>query len=66
MHDFTLAEQDWIGLMIFKNFVSGLDWIQFYLIRTVLGLINFTVRSSLLEGCHICEFIARLRKSGEF
>jgi len=31
MHDFTLADQDWIGLVIFKNFAdqvwigSGLD-----------------------------------------
>jgi len=22
MHDFTLADQDWIGLMIFKNFAD--------------------------------------------
>jgi len=27
---------------------SGLDWIQFYRIRTALGLKNFTVHSSLL------------------
>jgi len=37
IHDFTLADQDWIGPMIFKNFAdqgwigfnfigSGLDW----------------------------------------
>ena len=33
----------------FKKFCrSGLDWIQFYRIRTGLGLKNFTVRSSLL------------------
>jgi len=44
-NDFTMADQDWIGLMIFKNFAnqdwigfnfigSGLDRIQFYRIRT--------------------------------
>jgi len=22
MHDFTLADQDWIGLVIFKNFAD--------------------------------------------
>jgi len=26
MNDFTLADQDWIGMMIFKNFVDQ-DWI---------------------------------------
>jgi len=30
---------------------TGLDWIQFYRIRTGLGLKNFTVRSSLLDPC---------------
>ena len=46
IHDFTWADQDWIGLMIFKT--SGLDRIQFCRIRTGLGLKNFTVRSSLV------------------
>ena len=27
IHDFTLADQDWIGLMIFKNFPEQ-DWIR--------------------------------------
>jgi len=36
-----LADQDWIGLMIFKNFADQ-DWI---------GLKNFTVRSSLVGKC---------------
>jgi len=31
MNDFTLADQeDWIGLVIFKNLQTGLDRIQFY------------------------------------
>jgi len=47
IHDFTLADQDWIGLMIFKNFVD-MDWIGFCFIRS--GLKNFTVRSSLGSG----------------
>jgi len=28
IHDFTLVDQDWIGLMIFKNFAYQ-DWIRF-------------------------------------
>jgi len=28
MHDFTLADQDWIGLVNFKNFADQ-DWIGF-------------------------------------
>jgi len=28
IHGFTLADQDWIGLMIFKNFLDQ-DWIGF-------------------------------------
>jgi len=40
--DFTWADQDWIGLMIFKNF-AGQDWIQFLRIRIGLGLKNFTI-----------------------
>jgi len=41
-------DQDWIRLIIFKNFADQ-DWIGFnYLqIRFALGLKNFTVRSSL-------------------
>jgi len=41
MHDFTLADQDWIGLVIFKNFADQ-DWIGFNFIRTGLGLKNFS------------------------
>jgi len=33
-----------------KFYISGLDRIQFYRIRTGLGLKIFTVRSSLLNG----------------
>jgi len=29
LHDFTLADHDWIGLAIFKNFADQ-DWIQFF------------------------------------
>jgi len=35
MNDFTLADQDWIGLMIFKNFVNQ-DWIGFNFIGSGL------------------------------
>jgi len=28
MNDFTLVDQDWIGLMIFKNFADQV-WIRF-------------------------------------
>jgi len=44
----NFADQDWIEF----NFIgSGLDRIQFYRIRTGLGLKNFAVRSSLVCGC---------------
>ena len=33
-----------------KILLTGLDWIQFYWIRTELGLKNFIVRSSLLDS----------------
>ena len=48
MHDFTLADQDWIGLMIFKNLAEQ-DWIgfNFLQIRIGLRLKNLSVRSSL-------------------
>jgi len=32
IHDFTLADQYWIGLMIFKNFADQ-DWVGFNFIR---------------------------------
>jgi len=57
IHGFIWADQDWVGLMIFKSFSgSGLDRIQFLRNRIGLGLKNFTVRSSLLlatspQGC---------------
>jgi len=35
MHDFTLAGQDWIGLIIFKNYVDQ-DWIGFNIIGSGL------------------------------
>jgi len=47
-----LADQDWIGLMIYKNLRTGLDRIQFDQIRTGLELKHFTVCSSLLRGYH--------------
>jgi len=55
---FAWANQDWIGLTIFKNFADQeLDQIQFYRVRTGLGLKNFTVRSSLLYiGLWILKF----------
>jgi len=35
MHDFTLAVQDWIGLIIFKRFVDQ-DWIGYNFIESRL------------------------------
>jgi len=35
IYAFTLADQDWIGLMIFKNFADQ-DWIGFNFIQTGL------------------------------
>jgi len=35
IYDFTLADQDWIGLTNFKNF-SDQDWIGFYFIGSGL------------------------------
>jgi len=48
MRDFTLADQDWIRLMIFKNFADQ-DWFGFNFIGS-LGLKNFTVRSCLVHN----------------
>jgi len=47
-----LADQDWIGPIIFKNFADQ-DWIGFNFIgySTGLGMKNFTVCSSL-SGTH--------------
>jgi len=36
---------------------SGLDWIEFYRIRTGLGLRNFTVRSSLTPNNQLYQRI---------
>jgi len=35
MHDLTLADQDWIGLIIFKHFADQ-DWIGFNFIGSGL------------------------------
>jgi len=35
MHDFAWADQEWIGLVIFKNF-GDQDWIRFNLIGSGL------------------------------
>jgi len=35
MHDFTLADQDWIGLITFKNFADQ-EWIGFNFIGSGL------------------------------
>jgi len=37
IHDFTLADQDWIGLMNFKNFADQ-DWFGFNFIGSGLDL----------------------------
>ena len=37
MHDFTLADQDWIGLVIFKNFADQV-WIRLNFIGSRLDL----------------------------
>jgi len=48
MHDFTLADQDWIGLMIFKNFVDQ-EWIGFNFIGS--GLDSDGI---ILQSAHLC------------
>jgi len=35
IHDFTWVDQDWIGLMIFKN-IADQDWIGFNVIGSGL------------------------------
>jgi len=53
-HAFTWADQDWSGLMMFKNFCgSGLDPIEIFWITTGLALKNFSVHSSLLATMHM-------------
>ena len=47
IHDFTLADQDWIGLMIFKNFAY---WIGFNFIG--LGLDSDSTNS---QSAHLCN-----------
>jgi len=37
IHDFTLVNQDWIGLVIFKNFADQ-DWIGFNFMGSGLDL----------------------------
>jgi len=49
-HGFMCADQDWLGLMIFKNFADQ-DWIGFNFIRSELDSDwKITVRSSLTTG----------------
>jgi len=47
IHDFTLADQDWMDWWFSQVCGSGLDRIQFHQIRAGLGRKNFTVCSSL-------------------
>jgi len=48
IHDFTTADQDWIGLMIFKNFADQ-DWIGFNFIGSVLDS-----DWKILQSAHLC------------
>ena len=69
IHDFTWADQDWIGLIIFKNFADQ-ACIGFTFVRSGLGLRqkNFTVHcgSSLLKKRNSTR-LGQLRKStGKF
>jgi len=47
MHDFILADEDWIGLMIFKYLRTRTGSDSILSDRTGLELKNYTVRSSL-------------------
>ena len=49
IHDFTLADQDWIGLMIFENFADQ-DWIGFNFIGSGLDS-NWKI----LQFAHLCR-----------
>jgi len=57
LHDFTLADQDQVGLMIIKN-LADQDWIGFNF--CVFGLDSdwkkLSVRPSLLPICHFGSF----------
>jgi len=48
IHDFTLADQDWIGLMIFKNFADQ-DWIGFSFCGSRLGS-----DWKICQSAHLC------------
>jgi len=49
MHGFTRVDEDWIGLMIFKNFV-GQDWMGFNSSdQDWTWTENLTARSSLVH-----------------
>jgi len=50
-HDFTWADQDWIGLMIFKNFENQ-DWIGFKFFGTGLDS-DRKIFSPLISGTYI-------------
>jgi len=47
MHDFTLSDQDWIGLVIWKIFAIQ-DWIEFNFIGS-----GWT-RTEISQSVHLC------------
>jgi len=51
IHNFTWADQDWIGLMIFKNFADQ-DWIGFNFIES--GLDSDWKMSQSVHLWYIC------------
>jgi len=51
IHGFTLADQDWIGLVIFKNFADQ-DWIRFNFIRSRLDS-----DWKISQSTHLCQDI---------
>jgi len=59
MHDFAWADQDWIGLMIFKNFANQ-DWIGFNIIGSGLDS-----DSKISQFAHLCAIACVTLKSHE-
>jgi len=51
LHDFTWADQDWIGLIIFKNYANQ-DWIGFNFIVSELDLDR-----KISQSTHLCRWL---------
>ena len=60
MHNIAWADQDWIGLMIFKNFADQ-DWIGFNFIGSGLDS-----DGKILKSAHLCSVHAYMAWSQKF